>query len=146
MPADNGPYPELEALQARISGLSHLKQNAVMTYTILGGLERSVERTGQVFVPGVLTGTEVASSSAAADSICVMPRARRRTEPRPTFAWSTGSRGAAARENRGRRIPPPGGHTLVAFGLAFQGERGGGPPSERCPPARCSGATSARSS
>ncbi|MFI5726798.1 hypothetical protein [Streptomyces cyaneofuscatus] len=45
MPATNGPYPELEALQARISGLSHLKQNAVMTYAILGGLERSVERT-----------------------------------------------------------------------------------------------------
>ncbi|OXY96624.1 hypothetical protein [Streptomyces sp. 2R] len=45
MPANNGPYPELEALQARISSLSHLKQNAVMTYAILGGLERSVERT-----------------------------------------------------------------------------------------------------
>lgn len=45
MPADNGPYPELEALQARMSGLSHLKRNAVMTYAILGGPERGVERT-----------------------------------------------------------------------------------------------------
>ncbi|MFC9006379.1 MarR family transcriptional regulator [Streptomyces microflavus] len=45
MPANNGPYLELEALQARISSLSHLKQNAVMTYAILSGLERSVERT-----------------------------------------------------------------------------------------------------
>ncbi|MFD8686681.1 hypothetical protein [Streptomyces sp. NPDC059651] len=44
MPA-NGPYPELVALQARISELSHLKQNLVMTYAILGGLEYGVERT-----------------------------------------------------------------------------------------------------
>jgi DNA-binding MarR family transcriptional regulator len=39
------PYPELDALQTRISGLSHLKQNILMTYAILGGLENSVERT-----------------------------------------------------------------------------------------------------
>lgn len=38
-----------------------------------------------------------ASSRAAAASGCVIPRARRRTERRPTFAQSTGSRGAAAR-------------------------------------------------
>ncbi|MFD3641777.1 MULTISPECIES: hypothetical protein [Streptomyces] len=44
MPATS-QYPELEALQARISELSHLKQNVIMTYAILGGLERSVERT-----------------------------------------------------------------------------------------------------
>ncbi|MFI6652258.1 hypothetical protein ACIBI8_32205 [Streptomyces sp. NPDC050529] len=41
----NGPYPELAALQERISELSHLKQNLVMTYAILGGLEHGVERT-----------------------------------------------------------------------------------------------------
>ncbi|WP_331742168.1 hypothetical protein OG782_37250 (plasmid) [Streptomyces sp. NBC_00876] len=40
-----GPYPELETLQGRISDLSHLKQNMVMTYAILGGLGHSVERT-----------------------------------------------------------------------------------------------------
>ncbi|MFJ2591253.1 hypothetical protein [Streptomyces sp. NPDC087538] len=40
------PYPELVALQGRISDLSHLKQNVVMTYAILGGLEHSVEQTG----------------------------------------------------------------------------------------------------
>ncbi|OPG02875.1 hypothetical protein B1R27_30820 [Streptomyces sp. GKU 895] len=39
------PYPELETLQQRISKLPHLKQNVVMTYAILGGLEHSVERT-----------------------------------------------------------------------------------------------------
>ncbi|RNG26566.1 hypothetical protein EEJ42_14590 [Streptomyces botrytidirepellens] len=39
------PYPELAALQERISELPHLKQNIVMTYAILGGLEHSVERT-----------------------------------------------------------------------------------------------------
>ncbi|MFF9497182.1 hypothetical protein [Streptomyces flaveolus] len=43
--ARNSPYPELEALQARISDLSHLKQNVLMTYAILGGLDNSVERT-----------------------------------------------------------------------------------------------------
>ncbi|MFJ8871209.1 hypothetical protein ACIRD6_36330 [Streptomyces sp. NPDC102473] len=41
----NSVYPELEALQGRISGLSHLKQNVIMTYAICGGLEGSVERT-----------------------------------------------------------------------------------------------------
>lgn len=41
----NGPYPELVALQGRISELSHLKQNVVMAYAILGGLEHGVERT-----------------------------------------------------------------------------------------------------
>ncbi|MFD7065460.1 hypothetical protein [Streptomyces sp. NPDC059906] len=40
--ARNSPYPELEALQARISDLSHLKQNMLMTYAVLGGLD---ERT-----------------------------------------------------------------------------------------------------
>ncbi|MBV1940796.1 hypothetical protein KUF83_30135 [Streptomyces sp. BV286] len=43
--ARQSPYPELEALQRRISGLSHLKQGVIMTYAILGGLENSVERT-----------------------------------------------------------------------------------------------------
>lgn len=39
------PYPELDALQGRLGELPHLKQNIVMTYAILGGLESSVERT-----------------------------------------------------------------------------------------------------
>ncbi|MFE1776386.1 MarR family transcriptional regulator [Streptomyces sp. NPDC059008] len=39
------PYPELDALQERMSELPHLKQNVVMTYAILGGLEHSVEHT-----------------------------------------------------------------------------------------------------
>lgn len=39
------PYPELDALQERLRELPHLKQNVVMTYAILGGLESSVERT-----------------------------------------------------------------------------------------------------
>ncbi|MFF3624871.1 hypothetical protein [Streptomyces sp. NPDC002467] len=39
------PYPELEALRLRISGLSHLKQNLLMTYAIFGGMEHSVEVT-----------------------------------------------------------------------------------------------------
>lgn len=39
------PYPELDALQARMGELPHLKQNIVMLYAILGGLENSVERT-----------------------------------------------------------------------------------------------------
>ncbi|WP_431983790.1 MarR family transcriptional regulator [Streptomyces qinglanensis] len=39
------PYPELDALQERTSELSHLKQNLLMTYAILGGLEYTVERT-----------------------------------------------------------------------------------------------------
>ncbi|MFD7749662.1 hypothetical protein ACFV2V_26815 [Streptomyces sp. NPDC059698] len=47
MPATS-EYPELVALQSRISPLSHLKQNIVMTYAIHGGLEHSVERTAAV--------------------------------------------------------------------------------------------------
>lgn len=39
------PYPELDELQRRVSELSHLKQNIVMTYAIMGGLESSVECT-----------------------------------------------------------------------------------------------------
>ncbi|MFF7953714.1 hypothetical protein [Streptomyces griseorubiginosus] len=39
------PYPELDALQERTSTLPHLKQNILVTYAILGGLENSVERT-----------------------------------------------------------------------------------------------------
>lgn len=46
--AGTSEYPELEALQSRISSLTHLKQNVLMTYAILGGLERSVERTAAV--------------------------------------------------------------------------------------------------
>ncbi|MFD9575332.1 hypothetical protein ACFWBI_36620 [Streptomyces sp. NPDC059982] len=38
-------YPELEALAQRISALPHLKQNVLMRYAILGGLETSVEKT-----------------------------------------------------------------------------------------------------
>ncbi|WP_457437313.1 winged helix-turn-helix domain-containing protein [Streptomyces sp. MN6] len=45
MMARQSPYPELAALKARISDLSHLKQNVLVTYAILGGLEHSVERT-----------------------------------------------------------------------------------------------------
>ncbi|MFE0645024.1 hypothetical protein ACFW2Y_25940 [Streptomyces sp. NPDC058877] len=40
------PYPELAALQQRISGLPHLKQNVLMVYAIHGGLEHPVEKTG----------------------------------------------------------------------------------------------------
>ncbi|MEU9376977.1 winged helix-turn-helix domain-containing protein [Streptomyces sp. NPDC048255] len=39
------PYPELEALQLRISRLPHLKQNLLMTYAVFGALERAVEMT-----------------------------------------------------------------------------------------------------
>lgn len=39
------PYPELEALQLRISQLPHLKQNLLMTYAIFGALEDAVEMT-----------------------------------------------------------------------------------------------------
>jgi DNA-binding IclR family transcriptional regulator len=39
------PYPELDALQARIGELPHLKQNVLMTYAIMGGLDQAVERT-----------------------------------------------------------------------------------------------------
>lgn len=39
------PYPELDELQQRLAELSHLKQNIVTTYAVLGGLEGSVERT-----------------------------------------------------------------------------------------------------
>ena len=39
------PYPELTALQERTRELPHLKQNILMTYAILGGLEHAVERT-----------------------------------------------------------------------------------------------------
>ncbi|MFF4021187.1 hypothetical protein [Streptomyces sp. NPDC001843] len=43
------------------------------------------------------------TGSAAAASVAVMPVARRRTEQRPTFAQSTGRRGAAAPGARTRR-------------------------------------------
>ncbi|MFJ3309458.1 hypothetical protein ACIPSA_41715 [Streptomyces sp. NPDC086549] len=39
------PYPELAALQEQMKELPHLKQNVLMTYAILGGLEHAVERT-----------------------------------------------------------------------------------------------------
>ncbi|MEV7522716.1 hypothetical protein [Streptomyces sp. NPDC091371] len=38
-------YPELAALSLRTSGLSHLKQNVLMTYAIYGGMAHSVEVT-----------------------------------------------------------------------------------------------------
>ncbi len=43
--ARQSPYPELDALQERTRELSHLKQNVLMTYAILGGLKTPVERT-----------------------------------------------------------------------------------------------------
>ncbi|MGW2514847.1 hypothetical protein ACWC0A_36835 [Streptomyces scopuliridis] len=48
-----------------------------------------------------------------------MPFAPRRTTRRPMRAGSTGSRGAVTRGASGRRVPQPGGNTLVIFGLAF---------------------------
>lgn len=38
-------YPELVELQLRIRELPHLKQNVLMTYAILGGLENPVVET-----------------------------------------------------------------------------------------------------
>jgi DNA-binding IclR family transcriptional regulator len=43
--APQSPYPELVSLQERTRELPHLKQNILMTYAILGGLESPVERT-----------------------------------------------------------------------------------------------------
>ncbi|MGW8065880.1 hypothetical protein ACVV2G_27320 [Streptomyces ziwulingensis] len=73
-----------------------------------------------------------ASSRAAATAPAAIPFARRRTTRRPMRAGSTGSRGTATRGASGRRVPPPGGHILVIFDLAFVVRNQSGPPPERC--------------